>query len=58
MVWLASDDGEPLSTTGRFWLDRGIRPIHRLRRTRRSDTSDRRNELWDWVSEQAGCDPA
>ena len=30
MVWLAADDGEPLATSGRFWLDRRVRSIHRL----------------------------
>lgn len=57
MVWLASDDGEPLASTGGFWLDRRIRAIHRLPNTRRSDTPQRRDELWAWVSAQAGCDP-
>ncbi|MEO6142723.1 MAG: SDR family NAD(P)-dependent oxidoreductase [Dermatophilaceae bacterium] len=57
MVWLASDDGEPLSSTGGFWLDRRVRSTHRLRGTRRSDTAARRDELWNWVSEQAGCNP-
>jgi len=57
MVWLASDDDEPLSCTGRFWLDRRVRSIHRLRSTRRSDTRARRDELWSWVTERAGCTP-
>jgi NAD(P)-dependent dehydrogenase (short-subunit alcohol dehydrogenase family) len=56
MVWLAADDGEPLATTGGFWLDRRIRPIHRLPTTSRSDTPERRRELWDWVAGRAGCD--
>jgi dehydrogenase/reductase SDR family member 12 len=58
MVWLAADDGEPLSGTGGFWLDRRVRPTHRSRSTRRSDTPERREELWDWVSRRAGCSPA
>lgn len=57
MVWLAADDGEPLATTGGFWLDRRVRPIHRLRNTRRSDTPERRAQLWDWVTERADCIP-
>ena len=57
MVWLAADDGEPLATTGGFWLDRRVRPIHRFARTRRSDTPERRDELWEWVTERAGCSP-
>jgi dehydrogenase/reductase SDR family protein 12 len=58
MVWLASDDDVPLSSTGGFWLDRQMRSTHRTRRTRRSDTPPRRDELWDWVSERAGCTPS
>lgn len=57
MVWLAADEGEPLATTGGFWLDRRVRPIHRLRSTRRSDTPERREQLWNWVTERAGCSP-
>lgn len=57
MVWLAADDGEPLATTGGFWLDRRIRAIHRLPGTRRSDTTERRQELWNWVTERAGLSP-
>jgi len=57
LVWLAADDGEPLATTGGFWLDRRIRPIHRLARTRSSDTPERRERLWNWVTERAGCSP-
>lgn len=58
MVWLASDDDEPLSTTGGFWLDRRVRSTHRTRGTRRSDTQQRRDGLWDWVSRRAGCNPS
>jgi hypothetical protein len=43
LVWLAADDGLPVETTGRFWLDRRPRAIHRLARTRRSDTPDERH---------------
>ena len=57
MVWLAADDGAPLSTTGGFWLDRRVRAIHRLRSTSRSDTPERRQELWNWVTARAGCSP-
>ncbi len=58
MVWLAADDGEPLASSGGFWLDRRGRPIHRLPGTRRSDTAARRSELWDWVSARAGREPS
>ena len=54
MVWLALDDGAPLSTTGTFWLDRHERSIHKLPTTRSSDTPQRREQLWDWVAAAAG----
>ncbi|MDH3299090.1 MAG: SDR family NAD(P)-dependent oxidoreductase [Acidimicrobiia bacterium] len=57
LVWLAADD-EALDTNGSFWLDRRIRPIHKLGSTRRNDTPDRRRQLWDWVVERSGVDPA
>lgn len=57
LVWLAADDGEPLMKTGRFWLDRRPRAVHRLPGTRRSDTPDERTRLWDWCVEHAGIDP-
>ena len=55
LTWLVADDAEPLATTGAFWLDRRIRPIHRLRSTRRSDTPARRQQLWDWVVTTSGA---
>jgi dehydrogenase/reductase SDR family member 12 len=51
--WLAADDGAPISTTGQFWLDRRPRPIHRLRRTRESDTPAERSLLWSWCADRA-----
>ena len=53
MVWLTLDDGEPLTTTGKFWLDRHQRSIHKLPSTRSSDTPQRRQQLWDWVAAAA-----
>ncbi len=53
LVWLAADDGRPLDTHGRFWLDRRIRSIHKLPSTRSTDTPDRRSRLWEWVSQAA-----
>lgn len=53
LVWLAADPGEPLATSGRFWLDRRPRPIHRLPATRRSDTPEERARLWDWCVERS-----
>lgn len=58
MVWLAADDGEPIATTGGFWLDRRTRPIHKIGRTRSTDTPERRNALWNWCIEQSGADVA
>jgi dehydrogenase/reductase SDR family protein 12 len=55
LVWLAADDGDPLESSGDFWLDRRTRPIHRLRRTAASDTPDRRAHLWAWCLEQSGA---
>jgi NAD(P)-dependent dehydrogenase (short-subunit alcohol dehydrogenase family) len=55
LVWLAADDGEPEQQTGGFWLDRRLRPIHRLRSTKHSDTPERREQLWDWVVATSGA---
>ncbi len=57
LVWLAADDGEPVTTNGRFWLDRRPRPLHKIGRTRRSDTPAERERLWAWCVERAGIDP-
>jgi NAD(P)-dependent dehydrogenase (short-subunit alcohol dehydrogenase family) len=52
MVWLASTRDRPPS--GRFWLDRRARSIHRTARTRASDTPEARAALWAWVHARAG----
>jgi NAD(P)-dependent dehydrogenase (short-subunit alcohol dehydrogenase family) len=57
MTWLAADD-HPLGSSGDFWLDRRTRPIHRLGRTRRSDTPERRRRLWEWCERAADGPPA
>jgi NAD(P)-dependent dehydrogenase (short-subunit alcohol dehydrogenase family) len=57
LVWLAADDAA-VGSNGLFWHDRRPRSTHRLRSTRQSDTPDRREVLWDWVSETAGCEPS
>ncbi len=57
LVWLAADD-QALNSNGSFWLDRRIRPIHKLGSTRKTDTPDRRRQLWEWVVERSGVDPA
>ncbi len=56
MVWLAADDVEPVATSGDFWLDRRTRSIHKLGKTRSTDTPERRAALWNWCVEQSGAD--
>ncbi len=56
LIWLAADDETPIESTGRFWLDRRPRSIHKLPSTRASDTPTRRTELWKWVASAAGVD--
>jgi NAD(P)-dependent dehydrogenase (short-subunit alcohol dehydrogenase family) len=55
LVWLLADDGEPLRTTGLFWLDRRPRATHKAARTRVADTTDERTMLWDWVVARSGA---
>ena len=57
LVWLTADD-VVLGSTGQFWLDRRIRPIHKLPKTRRSDTPAKREELWQWCCQKSGIDPS
>jgi dehydrogenase/reductase SDR family protein 12 len=52
LVWLAADP-EPLTHNGGFWLDRRLRSIHKLPSTKRSDTPERRDRLWNWVDSHA-----
>lgn len=54
MVWLAADDAA-LATSGGFWHDRRERSIHKLPTTRRSDTPERRADLWEWCVEHSGA---
>ena len=56
LVWLAADD-EPLASNGKFWLDRRQRSIHKLPSTKKTDTPERRAELWDWVARTASIEP-
>ncbi len=50
--WLVADD-TVTTQSGRFWCDRVVRPIHRLGRTRRSDTPAARASLWHWCDTRA-----
>jgi dehydrogenase/reductase SDR family protein 12 len=54
LVWLAVDEGAPLKESGRFWHDRRPRPLHRLASTRRSDTPEERERLWNWAMLKSG----
>lgn len=54
IVWLAADDAAT-AASGRFWHDRRERSIHKLPTTRRSDTPERRSDLWAWCVEQSGA---
>ena len=58
LVWLCADEGQPLAESGRFWLDRRPRPIHKMQRTRRADSQHERQRLWDWCVERSGVDPS
>ena len=55
LVWLASTP-VAVETNGRFWFDRRPRSIHRLGSTRRTDTPERRAELWDWCLTHTGLE--
>ena len=56
LVWLAADDGKPRESTGKFWLDRRVREIHRLGSTKKSDTAVQRSELWQRCVDATGID--
>lgn len=56
LVWLAADD-QALKSNGEFWLDRRPRSIHKLPTTKSTDTTARRQKLWDWVVDTAGISP-
>lgn len=54
LVWLAVEDDAALQPSGRFWLDRRPRALHRLASTRRSDTPQERERLWRWAESKSG----
>lgn len=56
LVWLAADDGAPLDSTGKFWLDRRVRDVHRSKATRDADTPAERARLWQWVAAASHTD--
>ena len=55
LVWLAASP-QAATGSGAFWLDRAVRPTHKLNSTRASDTPANRQALWDWCVERAGVD--
>ena len=54
LVWLVASDDLPASSSGSFWLDRRPRGIHRLKKTRESDTPAERAALWAWCEVHSG----
>ena len=54
LVWLIATDDLPPPSSGSFWLDRRPRGIHRLKKTRESDTPTERCALWDWCEARSG----
>lgn len=52
VAWL-SVDPRPGETSGLFWCDREVRPIHRLPSTKKRDTVEARGLLWNWVEQRA-----
>ena len=53
ILWLAADPDVALPS-GSFIGDRQRRPLHRLPKTRRSDTAANRAALWSWCAEKTG----
>ena len=53
LVWLAAAE-DALASNGGFWHDRRRRSLHILPTTRRSDTPERRQALWEWCTRAAG----
>jgi dehydrogenase/reductase SDR family protein 12 len=50
ICWLASHNAK--NDSGKFWSDRAVRSIHRLPRTRKSDTPEAREALWQWCDQR------
>lgn len=49
-LWLAST--KPPPTGGQLWLDRQIRPVHRMRRTRSNNEHGDQSDLIAWLNER------
>ena len=54
IAWLAGTSETGLAS-GRFWCDREERSIHRIGRTRASDTPESRDVLWQWCTDQTAA---
>lgn len=52
LVWLVADD-EATTSSGAFWLDRRRRSIHKLPTTKKTDSPERRAQLWEYVEHLA-----
>jgi NAD(P)-dependent dehydrogenase (short-subunit alcohol dehydrogenase family) len=50
ICWLASRSAT--TDSGKFWCDRAVRTIHRLPRTKKSDTPEVREALWQWCNQR------
>ncbi len=55
IAWLATAPDESVAP-GTLWLDRRVRSPHRLTRTLRSDTPERRERLWTFCARSARLD--
>lgn len=51
MVWMTADDSL-LESSGLFWHDRAVRSPYMTGTTRKSDTTEERNKLWQWCESQ------
>lgn len=50
MIWLSADP-EALGSSGEFWHERMARDIDMSSSTRKADTPDKRQTLWQWCEE-------
>lgn len=53
LVWLSAD-AQPATCSGLFWHDRAVRSIDMTNGTRKADTQERREALWNWCENHTG----
>ena len=53
LVWLSVDE-EAGQSSGKFWLDREVRDIDIMDKTRKADTPEERLALWRWCAQHSG----